>query len=110
MNRLNIILPLLLSACAVHIVEQGNIIPQEAVARLHPGMTRAQVAEILGHPLVQDPGHPDEWAYYYQRGGDLEPVTAWVIVHFDPGGEVARIETSGTMPAGQGIKPGEEAR
>jgi outer membrane protein assembly factor BamE len=49
-------------------VQQGNFIDQEMIARLKPGMTRAQVRFILGTPLIADPFNPDRWDYlYYNR-------------------------------------------
>ncbi|PJA25652.1 MAG: hypothetical protein COX57_02300 [Alphaproteobacteria bacterium CG_4_10_14_0_2_um_filter_63_37] len=100
----------LVSACATVVVEQGSIMPQEVVDQIHAGMNQDQVAKLIGHPLEQNPLHPDQWEYFYQRGGDLQPVTAWVVVHFDAAGLVTQVETSGPLPEGQGIKPGYEAQ
>ena len=36
-------------------VEQGNILTQETVDQLKPGMSRRQVRFILGTPLIADP-------------------------------------------------------
>ncbi len=46
-------------------IQQGNAITQEMVAKLHAGMTPAQVRYILGSPLVADPFHPERWDYVY---------------------------------------------
>jgi len=46
-------------------VEQGNIVTQEMVDQLKPGMTRAQVRFILGTPLVEDSFNRDRWDYMY---------------------------------------------
>lgn len=59
---------LLLSGClSVYKVEvqQGNVITQEMIGKLKPGMTRSQVRFVLGTPLVTDTFHPDRWDYYY---------------------------------------------
>ena len=37
-------------------VQQGNVITQEMIDRLKPGMTRRQVAFVMGEPVVRDPG------------------------------------------------------
>lgn len=61
-------LVLLLGGClSVYKVEvqQGNVITQEMIDKLKPGMTRSQVRFVLGAPLVADPFHPDRWDYYY---------------------------------------------
>lgn len=52
-------------------IQQGNVISQEAVAKLKPGMTKSQVRFALGTPLLIDVFHQDRWDYIYsiQRGG-----------------------------------------
>ncbi len=52
-------------------ISQGNIITQEMVDQLEPGMTRRQVVFVMGTPLVRDPYHQDRWDYVfnYQPGG-----------------------------------------
>ena len=46
-------------------VQQGNIVNQEMVDKLKPGMTRSQVRFVLGTPLLTDPFHTDRWDYVY---------------------------------------------
>ena len=48
-------------------VQQGNVVTQEMIDKLKPGMTRSQVRFVLGTPLVTDAFHPDRWDYYYYR-------------------------------------------
>ncbi|MEH6592134.1 MAG: outer membrane protein assembly factor BamE [Halioglobus sp.] len=51
-------------------VEQGNIVTQEMVDQLKPGMSRRQVRFVLGTPLVEDTFNPDRWDYtYVMRNG-----------------------------------------
>ena len=54
-------------------IQQGNVVTQEMVAKLKPGMTRSQVRFILGTPLVTDAFHGDRWdyVYRYQKAGKL---------------------------------------
>lgn len=47
-------------------IQQGNIVTDEMVARLKPGMTRSQVRFTLGTPLVMDVFHADRWDYIYR--------------------------------------------
>ncbi len=47
-------------------VRQGNLVTQEMVALLKPGMNRDQVRFALGPPLVVDVFHPDRWDYIYR--------------------------------------------
>ena len=46
-------------------VQQGNVITQEMVDRLEPGMTRNQVEFVMGRPVLQDPFDDDQWVYLY---------------------------------------------
>jgi outer membrane protein assembly factor BamE len=46
-------------------VQQGNVITQEMVDRLKVGMTRRQVAFVMGEPVLRDPFNPDRWDYVY---------------------------------------------
>jgi outer membrane protein assembly factor BamE len=47
-------------------VRQGNMVTQEMVAQLKPGLSREQVRFILGSPLVADMFHADRWDYVYR--------------------------------------------
>src|SRR3989338_1001617 len=47
-------------------VRQGNLVTQEMVVQLKPGLTREQVRFILGSPLVADMFHVDRWDYVYR--------------------------------------------
>lgn len=65
-------------------VEQGNIITQEMVDQLRPGMTRRQVRFVLGTPLVEDPFHPDRWEYIYMlRNGNRTILEKRLTVFFE---------------------------
>jgi outer membrane protein assembly factor BamE len=46
-------------------IVQGNVVTTEQISQIKPGMTRAQVKEILGSPLITDPFHGDRWDYVF---------------------------------------------
>ncbi|MFZ4550600.1 MAG: outer membrane protein assembly factor BamE [Aquabacterium sp.] len=46
-------------------VVQGNVVTQEVMAQIQPGLGRMQVREILGTPLLMDPFHADRWDYAF---------------------------------------------
>lgn len=46
-------------------VVQGNVVTQEIMAQIQPGLGRMQVREILGTPLLADPFHLDRWDYVF---------------------------------------------
>ena len=54
-------------------IPQGNIITQEMIDQLRPGMTKRQVIFVMGTPLVRDPFNQDRWDYVYnfQPGGGI---------------------------------------
>lgn len=46
-------------------VQQGNVITQDMVDQLRPGMTAQQVRFIMGTPLISDTFSPLRWDYLY---------------------------------------------
>ncbi|MEO6697151.1 MAG: outer membrane protein assembly factor BamE [Gammaproteobacteria bacterium] len=52
-------------------IPQGNIITQEMVDKLKPGMDKSQVVFALGSPMLVDVFHQERWDYVYslQPGG-----------------------------------------
>lgn len=60
----------LLSGCAgfgVHRIDiqQGNLVTQEQLAKVKTGMSRNDVRNALGTPLLQDVFHANRWDYYF---------------------------------------------
>lgn len=47
-------------------IQQGNVITQEMVDKLKPGMTRSQVRFALGSPMINDAFHNNRWDYVYR--------------------------------------------
>ena len=65
-------------------VQQGNAHEQEDLDQLELGMTKKQVAYLLGTPAIHDPFHQDRWDYISmlsRRGGD--PVRRLVTLTFE---------------------------
>lgn len=46
-------------------IEQGNIVTEEMVKQLEPGMSPSQVEFILGTPLIRDSFSPNRWDYLH---------------------------------------------
>ena len=46
-------------------VQQGNVINQKMIDKLKPGMTRNQVAFVMGEPVVRNSFNDDRWDYVY---------------------------------------------
>jgi outer membrane protein assembly factor BamE len=65
-------------------IVQGNVVTREQLARLRPGLTRLQVRDLLGTPLITDPFHADRWDYIFmlrRPGANTQPRS--VVVWFD---------------------------
>ncbi|HKA42324.1 MAG TPA: outer membrane protein assembly factor BamE [Burkholderiales bacterium] len=82
-------------------IQQGNVVTQDMVEKLKPGMTPSQVRFILGTPLVVDTFHKDRWdyVYRYERAGRLQEHRRIVVVFQDE--KLARIEGD-VIPAKSG--------
>lgn len=54
-------------------IQQGNVITQDMVNQLRPGMTREQVKYVMGAPLLPDTYNSERWDYIYsfQPGGKV---------------------------------------
>jgi outer membrane protein assembly factor BamE len=59
-------------------IRQGNLVTQEMVNELKPGMTKQQVRYLLGTPLLIDTFNEDRWEYLYTNR---------------PGSQTLRVET-----------------
>lgn len=65
-------------------VRQGNMVTQEMVAQLKPGLTKDQVRFILGTPLLTDIFHADRWDYVYRlQPGSGEVQQRRFVVFFE---------------------------
>ena len=73
-------------------IQQGNVITQEMVDKLEPGMDKRKVEFILGTPLVTDVFNQDRWDYVYTfkpSGGEM---TERRLILFFENEQLARIE------------------
>lgn len=65
-------------------IVQGNAVTREQAAQIKPGMSRLQVREILGTPLLTDPFHADRWDYIFSmRRPNTQVQRRDVIVLFE---------------------------
>ena len=73
-------------------IVQGNVVTSEQVARVAPGMTRLQVREALGSPLLADMFHANRWDYLFMldRGGT--PLKRLDVTIYFADEKVARVE------------------
>ena len=75
-----------LCACiSTYLVEvvQGNFVSKEQVKSLRPGMSRNQIRDILGTPLITSPFHADRWEYAFTiRRDGTQPQQRRLTVFF----------------------------
>lgn len=48
-------------------IQQGNVIDQDMIDQLKPGMTKRQVLYIMGSSMLQDVFHQKRWDYLYSE-------------------------------------------
>lgn len=79
-------------------VVQGNVVTREQAAAVRQGMTRAQVRDILGSPLVTSAFHADRWDYVFtirRQGAPAQQRS--VLARFD-GDRLVELDTGGDLP------------
>jgi len=76
-------------------VQQGNVITQDVVNQLEPGMTRRQVQFVAGSPMLTDVFHQDRWDYMYLKKTGSGKVTREHVSLYFEDDALARI--SGTL-------------
>ena len=62
-------------------IVQGNVVTTEQMSQVKPGMSRLQVRDILGSPLITDPFHAQRWDYVFtlKRQGFDDLKRAFVV-------------------------------
>lgn len=80
-------------------IVQGNFVSKEAYDQLKAGMTRDQVRQLLGTPLLTDIFHANRWDYvfYFKRGDASVVQERHLKVYFD-GDTLARWEGGENLP------------
>jgi len=67
-------------------IEQGNIVTEEMVGKLRPGLSEAQVRYVMGSPQIIDPFEPGRWVYLYNlRRGNGETVENRFVLWLENG-------------------------
>ena len=80
-------------------IVQGNVVTREQAEAVKPGMSRAQVRDILGSPLLTDAFHTDRWDYVFTiRRQGAQPQRRSIVAMFE-GDTLKSIDTGGELPA-----------
>ena len=73
-------------------IQQGNIVNQEMIDKLRPGMTQSQVQFVLGTPLIVDSFNNMRWDYFYSRLSSYGVKTEErITIYFDDEGKLERM-------------------
>jgi outer membrane protein assembly factor BamE len=72
-------------------IQQGNYVTQDLAARLKEGMSRAEVRQLLGTPLLADPFHGDRWDYFFTEARRGRPGDRTLLSVFFENDKVARV-------------------
>lgn len=93
-------------------VQQGNVLTQEMVSQLRPGLSRDQVRFILGTPMLVDVFHADRWDYVYrlQKGKTGEVETRKLSTFFDAKGKLVRVAGDVTAASSETMNAATENR
>jgi outer membrane protein assembly factor BamE len=80
-------------------IVQGNAVTKEQVSAVRPGMTREQVQNILGTPMLTDPFHADRWDYVFAvRRPGATSERRMVVAHFKKDGTLDRLLAPDDLP------------
>ena len=82
-------------------VQQGNVLTQDMVSQLKPGLTKDQVRFVLGTPMLMDMFHANRWDYVYrlQKGSTGDVEMRKFSTFFDADGKLIRV--AGDVTAAQ---------
>jgi outer membrane protein assembly factor BamE len=74
-------------------IQQGNVVTREQAQALQPGMSRLQVRDILGSPLLTSVFHADRWDYVFTFRRQGQPLQERKLAVFFKGEVMERIES-----------------
>jgi len=88
-----------LSGCALFhvyrpVISQGNIICNDAVQQLRPGMTADQVLYLMGTPILTNTFEPTRWDYVYSYKKGADPRIQHHVTLYFQGGILQAIQIS----------------
>lgn len=79
-------------------IVQGNVVTREQLAQIKPGVSRNDVRDLIGSPLVSDAFHADRWDYVFTLRRDGQDVQSRkMVVWFD--GEVVKSVEAAELPS-----------
>ena len=89
-------------------IQQGNIINQEMVNKLRPGMDKEQIRFIMGTPLLVDVFHQDQWDYFYSLAPSEGRYTKEILTLYFENDRLVRIKGNMRPQPTEEFPPSEE--
>ena len=80
-------------------VVQGNVVTKEQYSVLRPGMSRLQIRDILGTPLLTSVFHVDRWDYVFTYQKQGQPTQSRRVTLYFKGETLERFETNEDLPS-----------
>lgn len=79
-------------------IPQGNLVTEDMVDQLQPGMTQEQVTYVMGSPLLEAPFDAHQWDYVFRLDKAYAGVEQRrVTLTFDNQGRLAEIDREGDL-------------
>jgi len=79
-------------------IVQGNVVTKEQIALVRPGMSRTQVRDLLGSPMVADLFHADRWDYVFTINRPGTPPQQRSIVALFEGEKLQKVVAPDDLP------------
>jgi outer membrane protein assembly factor BamE len=73
-------------------IQQGNVVTSEQAKALQPGMSRTQVRDMLGSPLLTSVFHADRWDYVFTFKRQGQALQQRKLAVFFKGDALERVE------------------
>ena len=91
-------------------IQQGHVMTDEMMGKLRSGMTKNQVSQVLGTPLLNDVFHANRWDYvhYVSRRGTMSDQKHVALIFEDE--KLARLDGVGSPPLAPLSTPATDAK
>ena len=73
-------------------VQQGNVIEADRAQAIVPGMSKEQVVNVVGSPVMYNLFHQDRWDYIYRLDQRNKPIQQKRVTIWFSNGSVTKVE------------------
>ena len=87
-------------------IQQGNIVEQDMIDKLRPGMSKSQAQFVLGNPLIIDTFNNNRWIYFYSFiDANSNKTEKELTLFFDENGRLERLTGDYNAAETDAVKP-----